>query len=159
MFFRLRPHKKSSEKAPADAPPLSTDSDASVKHTFYSWYSDPRSLLILALLLMVAFSLPLFRYLNEAFPWMHPAFVAVLGGAITTVLVAPAMIYADPKYGFSSAVLAGLLVGEFIVYGAPLRGQTAGPVAITFFLYMHLVGLQEANSLWPEEYEQHRKYL
>ena len=61
------------------------------------------------------------------------------------------MRYADPKYALSNAVLVGLLVAEFTIYGAPF--DYPAPVAVSFFIFMYTYGREEAPYLWPKGYE------
>lgn len=125
----------------------------STKQTKIRWYFDENTIIMLLVVGATAFSLPMYRRLNDALPHVHPAAVSLISGIIAGLLALPFMMYADPKYGISSAVLLGLLVAEFVVYGAPLKGDIIAPVAVSFFFFMFLYGLQEATHLWPVNYE------
>lgn len=112
-----------------------------------AWYSNHRTLMVLFVVLGSSLSLPYFRKLNDWLPYTHPALLALVGGVITTIVTYLPMKYADPKYAFSNAVLVGLLVAEFTVYGAPFNFPA--PVAISFFFFMYFYGREEAQHLWP----------
>lgn len=148
MFRFLKKKEKSNHRERALA-----EHDTSTKHTKIRWYFDENTIIMLLVVGATAVSLPMYRRLNDALPHVHPGAVAVIASFIAGMLALPFMMYADPKYGISSAVLLGLLVGEFVVYGAPLKGEIIAPVAVSFFFFMFLYGLQEAAHLWPENYE------
>ena len=116
-----------------------------------AWYSNQQSLVMVLLLLAAAISLPHFRTLNDMFPSTHPAIVALLSGFIVTLVVYLPMKYADSKYALSSAILIGLLVAEFLVYGAPK--DLPAPVLISFFFFMFYYGRAESDHLWPKSYK------
>lgn len=107
----------------------------------------------LPLILMVVFaasmSLPYFRWFNTTFVDLHPGLAALASGVLATAATYPALRFADEKYAFSSALLIGLLVAEFSVYGAPL--EFPGPVVVAFFFFMFFMGYEEAAHLWPKE--------
>jgi hypothetical protein len=107
-------------------------------------------MLIMLVTLCAAFSLPYFRKLNDAMPDVHPGLVAVISGIIVTAITYPALVLAEAKYGLSLAILQGLLVAEFVVFGAPPGFPT--PVAISFFFFMLYYGFSEAEHLWPDTY-------
>jgi len=115
------------------------------------WITNKRRVVLFSLVLLSSLALPYFRALNDALPNTHPAFVALLSGLIISALVYFPMKYADPKYGFSHAVMMGLLTAEFTAYGAPLGFPT--PVVISFFFFMFYVGESEADHLWPPTYK------
>ena len=115
-----------------------------------TWYTNTRTLLVLLIVLGSSLSLPFFRKLLDWFPGYHPAFSAIVSGCIVTAVTYPPMRFADKKYAFSNAVLLGLLVAEFVIYGAPF--DFPAPVAISFFFFMYMFGREEADHLWPEEY-------
>ena len=75
----------------------------------------------------------------------------IIAGSIVTAVTYGPMKFAEPKYAFSNAMLLGLLVAEFVVYGAPY--QFPAPVAISFFFFMFSYGNEEATHLWPKEYK------
>lgn len=116
-----------------------------------AWYSNNRTALALLVISASAMSLPYFRKFQDWFPNSHPAFSAILAGIIVTVVTYPPMRLADPKYAFSNAVLLGLLVAEFVVYGAPFDFPT--PVALSFFFFMYTFGREESDHLWPDTYK------
>ena len=115
------------------------------------WITNRRRVVLFTLVLLSALALPYFRALNDAFPMLHPAFSALMGGVIVAALVYFPMKYADPKYGFSHAVMMGLLTAEFTAYGAPIGFPT--PVVISFFFFMFYIGESEADALWPKTYK------
>ncbi len=115
------------------------------------WITNKRRVILFSLVLLSSLALPYFRALNDALPNVHPAFTALISGVIITALVYFPMKYADPKYGFSHAVMMGLLTAEFTAYGAPLGFPT--PVVISFFFFMFYVGESEADHLWPTTYK------
>lgn len=114
------------------------------------WISNRRRVILFMLVLMASLSLPYFRALNDVFGSVHPAFVALLAGFIVTAITFFPAKYADDKYGFSHALLLGLLVAEFTVYGSPIGFPT--PVVLSFFFFMFYVGAEEAPQLWPNSY-------
>ena len=116
-----------------------------------NWYENNRIPLMYLVVLASSMSLPYFRKLNEWLPNVHPGVVALLAGTIVTVLTYGPMKFTDPKYAFSNALLLGLLVAEFVVYGAPKHFPA--PVAIAFFFFMYSYGLEEAPHLWPPQYK------
>ncbi len=115
------------------------------------WYSNNRTMLVLMIVLASALSLPYFRKLQDWFPTNHPALSALMAGVLVTILTYGPMRYADGKYAFSNAILLGLLVAEFVVYGAPF--DFPAPVAISFFFFMYMYGREEAEHLWPRDYK------
>jgi hypothetical protein len=116
-----------------------------------SWYQNNKVPLMYLVVLMSSMSLPYFRKLNLWLPHVHPALVSLLAGLIVTVITYGPMRYTDPKYALSNALLLGLLVAEFAVYGAPK--DFPAPVAISFFFFMFSYGNEEADHLWPPEYK------
>ena len=114
------------------------------------WITNRRRVILFMLVLLSALSLPYFRALNDTFVNVHPAFIALLAGLIVTAVTFFPAKYADDKYGFSHAVLLGLLAAEFTVYGSPIGFPT--PVVLSFFFFMFYVGEQEAVDLWPKTY-------
>lgn len=114
------------------------------------WYNNTRTALVLLIILASALSMPYFRMLQEMFPERHPALVALLAGVMITLFTYPMMRFADPKFALSNAILLGLLVAEFVVYGAPY--DFPAPIAISFFYFMYLYGRAESEHLWPENY-------
>lgn len=116
-----------------------------------AWYNNTRTVLVLLLILVSALSMPYFRKFQEILPKHHPAMLALLSGFIVSMLTYPLMRFADPKFALSNAVLLGLLVAEFVVYGAPY--DFPAPIAISFFFFMYLYGRAESEHLWPETYE------
>ena len=114
------------------------------------WYQNNKIPLLYLVVLAASMSLPYFRKLNDLLPRVHPGLVAVLAGVIITVLTYGPMRYADPKMAFSHALLLGLLVSEFVVYGAPFHFPA--PVAISFFFFMFSYGVEESDHLWPKCY-------
>ena len=114
------------------------------------WITNRRRVILFMLVFMASLTLPYFRSLNEFFPNTHPAFVALLSGLVVASLCYLPARYADEKFGFSHAVLLGLLVAEFTVYGSPIGFPT--PVVISFFFFMFYVGESEAAILWPKTY-------
>lgn len=125
--------------------------DEETTQTPVPWYDNNKTALALLVVLASAMSLPYFRRFQDWFPNTHPAFTALLAGLIITVVTYPPMRFAVPKYAFSNAVLLGLLVAEFVVYGAPRNFPT--PVAISFFFFMYSFGAEEASHLWPDTYK------
>jgi hypothetical protein len=111
------------------------------------WYENHKTVLVLLLVLAASLTLPYFRVLNDYYPNAPPALVAVLAGAIVAVVVYLPMRYGSPKYALSNAMLVGMLVAEFCVYGAPCTFPA--PVAIAFFFFMFYYGFEEADHLWP----------
>jgi hypothetical protein len=120
-----------------------------------NWYQSSKIPLMYLVVLAASMSLPYFRKLNKIFPYTHPGLVAILSGVIVTLLTYGPMRYADPKYAFSNALLAGMLVAEFNVYGAPY--DFPAPVAISFFFFMFAYGREEATELWPRTYGQQQQ--
>jgi hypothetical protein len=114
-----------------------------------AWFSNRRTLVVLMIVLASSMSLPYFRKLNEWYPQVHPALLALVAGFFVTVVVYAPMQYGDAKYAFSNAVLLGLLVAEFVVYGAPF--DFPAPVALSFFFFMFYWGREEADHLWPTD--------
>jgi hypothetical protein len=114
------------------------------------WITNRKRLVLFSLVLLSSLSLPYFRKLNEVFPVTHPVWPAVLAGLIVTAVTYLPAKFADEKFGFSHAVLLGLLVSEFTVYGSPLGFPT--PVVISFFFFMFYIGESEAESLWPRDF-------
>lgn len=114
------------------------------------WYENRVPLMYLVVM-AAAMSLPYFRKLNSWMPQTHPAVVAIFAGIIITFMAYAPMKFAEPKYAFSNAMLLGLLVAEFVVYGAPY--DFPAPVAISFFFFMFTYGNEEAAHLWPKEYK------
>lgn len=114
------------------------------------WYNNGRFLLSLIIVILSAFSLPLYRNLNIFFTNWHPAFHALIGGIIGAMLTYLPMLVLDRKYALSNAILIGLLIAEFNVYGAPL--DLPAPVVISFFVFMYTIGRDEAVHLWPKTY-------
>lgn len=115
-----------------------------------SWYANTNTVVSLLIVLAASLSLPYFRKLNEWFPRHHPGLLALVSGTVVMILTYPAMRVADRKYAFSNAVLLGLLVAEFCVYGAPL--DFPAPVAISFFFFMYSYGRVETEHLWPKNH-------
>jgi hypothetical protein len=115
-----------------------------------AWYKDSRYLLQILLLVVTAFTLPFYRNLNTYFTEVHPALLAVLGGVFAGLLAYVPMLLLSPRYSLSHAVLVGLLVAEFNVYGAPI--DLPAPIIISFFIFMHTYGASEADHLWPTTY-------
>lgn len=111
------------------------------------WITNRRRIILFALVFLSSLSLPYFRKLNEIWPHTHPVWPALLAGVIVAVLTYIPAKLVDENYGFSHAVLLGLLVSEFTVYGAPLGFPT--PVVISFFFFMFYIGESEADALWP----------
>lgn len=116
-----------------------------------SWYDNTRTIMVLLIVLGSAITLPYFRKMLEWFPNQHPAFVALLGGFIVAVITYPPMRFADAKFALSNSILLGLLVSEFIIYGAPY--DFPAPLAVSFFFFMYMMGRESAEELWPEEYK------
>ena len=114
------------------------------------WITNKRRVVMFAIVLMSAMSLPYFRAMNDYFPLIHPGLIAVLSGLIVMFLTYFPMRWADPVYGFSHALMMGLLVAEFTAYGAPIGFPT--PVVISFFFFMFYIGESEASHLWPKTY-------
>lgn len=129
-----------------------TGSTNNEKHSVLRWYYDPRSVILIITILAVAITLPAWRLLNDTFEWMHPALAAIIGGAITTLLVYPICSWADATYGLSTAVLLGLVSASFTVYGAPLRGEVVAPLIIAFYAFHVFFGYTEAEHLDPPLY-------
>ena len=115
------------------------------------WYNNTRTALVLLIVLATALSMPYFRRIQDMFPRHHPALIALFSGMVVTGLTYPVMRFADPKYAFSNAVLLGLLIAEFVVYGAPY--DFPAPIAISFFFFMYLYGRAESEHLWPKTYK------
>ena len=111
------------------------------------WITNRKRLVLFALVLLSSLSLPYFRKFNELWPDVHPVWPALLAGVIVSIMIYLPAKLVDDKFGFSHAVLMGLLVSEFTVYGAPLGFPT--PVVISFFLFMFYIGESEAEALWP----------
>ena len=115
------------------------------------WFQNVKSAVAIMVVLASALSLPYFRKFQEWFPHSHPAFSAILAGVMVAIISYPPMRYADKKYAFSSATLLGLLVAEFVVYGAPYEFPSI--VAISFFFFMYYYGNSEKEHLWPDSYK------
>lgn len=113
------------------------------------WVTNRKRVVLFLVVLGTSLVLPYFRKLNDMMPNVHPVWCALLAGIITTVVTYLPVVYADSKYGFSSAVLLGLLVAEFAVYGAPIGFPS--PIMISFMLYMFYIGESEAEHLFPEK--------
>lgn len=114
-----------------------------------TWIENRKTLMVLMIVLGSSLSLPYFRQLNVVFPHLHAALVACMAGVIVTLATYLPMAYADSKYAFSNAVLLGLLVAEFAVYGAPT--EYPAPVVISFFFFMYFMGRNDADHLWPHK--------
>lgn len=114
-----------------------------------AWILQPKQVMLFVLVGLTAFTLPFFRKLNDLWPNTQPALVAILAGMAITALTYLPCKYIDPKLGFSSAVLLGLLTAEFCVYGSP-KGFPL-PITISFMLFMFYMGLADAEDLWPEK--------
>lgn len=110
-----------------------------------------KSLLSNLVIVTCSLSIPFFRVLSDWFPGQHPVFAALLAGLFISIVTYPAMLLADHKFALSNAVLLGLLVSEFTIYGAPYGYSS--PLTVTFFLFMYYMGREEAEHLWPESYE------
>ena len=121
-----------------------------------AWFSNRKTLVVLMIVLASSMSLPYFRKLNDWYPQTHPALLALLAGVFVTSVVYVPMQYGDAKYAFSNAVLLGLLVAEFVVYGAPF--DFPAPVALSFFFFMFYWGREEADHLWPPGYKKGTYY-
>jgi uncharacterized membrane protein len=115
------------------------------------WYDNTRTIIVLLIVLGSSITLPYFRKLLEWFPSQHPAVVALLAGVIVAVVTYPPMRFADRKFALSNAILLGLLVAEFVIYGAPY--DFPAPLAVSFFFFMYMMGREGAEDLWPEEYQ------
>lgn len=115
------------------------------------WLTNRKRVILFLLVLLSSLSLPYFRSLNDALPKTHPAIVAILSGLIVTALTYFPAVYVDKRYAISHAVLLGLLVAEFTVYGSPIGFPT--PVVMSFFFFMFYVGESEADALWPPYYD------
>ena len=115
------------------------------------WFNNRKKVALFILACAVSLAVPYFRKFNEMWPHVHPVWPSILAGVIVALVTYFPAKYADSKYGFSHAVLMGLLVSEFCVYGAP-KGLVSSPVLISFFLYMFYIGESEADHLWPEEH-------
>jgi hypothetical protein len=113
------------------------------------WITNRRRVVLFFLVLVSSLSLPYFRKLNEIFPNAQPAFPAILAGIIVTCATYLPARYVDEKYALSHAALLGMLVAEFVVYGAPLGFPT--PVVISFFYFMFYIAESEADALWPKK--------
>lgn len=116
-----------------------------------AWFSNRKTLIVLMIVLGSSMSLPYFRKFNDWYPNTHPALTALMAGLFVTAVTYAPMLYGDPKYAFSNSVLLGLLVAEFVVYGAPF--DFPAPVAISFFFFMFYYGREEAPHLWPPLYK------
>jgi hypothetical protein len=112
------------------------------------WFEKPQAVLLLIAVLASSLSLPYFRALNDRLPDLHPARASLLAGLVVGLLTFPVMWYADNKFAESNSTLLGLLVAEFVVYGAPC--EFPPPVVISFFLFMFYMGREEAEHLWPD---------
>ncbi len=111
------------------------------------WYENQKTFLLILLVLATSLSLPYFRVLNNALPDTHPVVVAGAAGMIITALVYLPMHYINSKYGLSSAVLLGILVAEFCVFGAPCNFPA--PIVIAFFFFIFYHGYDEREHSWP----------
>jgi len=119
------------------------------------WYSDPRSIMIIALAVLVPLSIPSWRTLNNEFNWLHPLVVAVMAGIITSLIVLPICYWADSKVGISIAGLFGFLTSAFCAFGAAPVGEVTSPMLIAFFVFHVLFAYSESNLLWPENYQKY----
>lgn len=115
------------------------------------WITNRKRVILFLLVLLSSLSLPYFRSLNDAFPKAHPALIAIVSGLIVTAITYFPAVYVDRRYAVSHAVLLGLLVAEFTVYGSPIGFPT--PVVLSFFFFMFYVGESEADDLWPPEFD------
>ena len=120
------------------------------EETIGEWYQNGKTALLLLVILASSLTLPYFRKFQDWFPQTHPAFASLFAGVIVVMMTYPPLRYADRKYAFSHAMLLGLLVAEFVVYGAPF--DFPAPVAISFFFFMFTYGASEAAHLWPKTY-------
>lgn len=116
------------------------------------WLTNRKRVILFLLVLLSSLSLPYFRSLNDAFPKTHPALIAMVSGLIVTAATYFPAVYVDKRYAISHAVLLGLLVAEFTVYGSPIGFPT--PVVMSFFFFMFYVGESEADALWPIKYDE-----
>lgn len=116
------------------------------------WITNRKRIILFLLVLLSALSLPYFRSLNDALPKVHPALIAMISGAIVTALTYFPAVYVDKRFAVSHAVLLGLLVAEFTVYGSPIGFPT--PVVLSFFFFMFYVGESEAADLWPAAFDE-----
>ena len=112
------------------------------------WISNSKRVILFTLVLLTSLSLPYFRVLNDYN--VHPALVSVLSGFIIMLLTYLPAKYADEQFGLSHALLLGLLVAEFTVYGSPIGFPT--PMVISFFFFMFYIGESEAADLRPPAY-------
>lgn len=123
----------------------------STRAGYTKWYNNWKFVLSIFIVLASAFTLPLYRNLNNYFIDKHPALLALFSGMIAAFMTYLPLLVLDPKYSLSDAILIGLLVAEFNVYGAPL--DLPAPVVVSFFVFMYTIGRDEANFLWPTTYD------
>lgn len=114
------------------------------------WYENQKSFLLILLILATSLSLPYFRILNNALPDTHPVVVAITAGLIITALTYMPMHYINSKYALSSAVLLGILVSEFCIFGAPCNFPA--PIVIAFFFFIFYHGYEEREHSWPSNH-------
>lgn len=119
------------------------------------WYTDPRSVMLVLLAILIPLTLPAFRVLNDRFDWMHPLLVALAAGLTITFLCLPICVWADQKYGISTAGAIGLLSALFCAYGAPMNGVVVSPMLISFFVFHILFAYAESALVWPKNYQKY----
>lgn len=119
------------------------------------WYSDPRSIMLIALAVLIPLSIPAWRTLNDTFNWLHPLVISIIAGIVTSLMVLPICYWADTKVGISIAGLLGLLTSIFCVFGAAPTGEVTSPMLIAFFVFHILFAYSESNLLWPQNYQKY----
>lgn len=111
------------------------------------WYENHKTLLLVLVVLSAALSMPYFRILNDNLMEIHPALVSIIAGIIIILASYLPLRYVSEKFAFSNAVLLGLIVAKFSVYGAPCNFPA--PLLIAFFFFMFFFGYEEREHLWP----------
>ena len=116
-----------------------------------AWYENQKAFLLLLVVLVAALSLPYFRILNDALPDTHPAVVSLIAGGVMTAVSYIPMYYINSKFALSNALLIGILVSKFCIYGAPC--SYPAPLLIAFFFFMFFYGYEERTHLWPSDHQ------
>ena len=112
------------------------------------WYENQKAFLLILVVFAASLSLPYFRVLNDTLHDTHPVVVAVLAGVSMAAITYLPMHYINNKFALSNAVLIGLIVSKFCVYGAPC--SYPAPLLIAFFFFMFFYGYEEREHLWPD---------
>lgn len=103
---------------------------------------------IMVIIAICGLLLPYTRTINNLYPDWPPAISSLVSGFIAFLVTYLPFSYVDKKYALSDAVLVGLLVAEFSVYGGTIGATSLVP--LSFFMFMFSYGRDEADHLWPK---------